>query len=377
MASADGGPAEDLERLVPETAPPDLVAEHVARYEFATQFVEGRTVLDCACGSGYGSAILAERAGRVFGLDLQGEALAQAAARRPDASFWLTQGDVLSLPFSQEAFDAVVCFETLEHVAEPAQALAEMRRVLRTDGGLLILSTPNRAIYRDQLGIQNPYHVHEPTLGELEAMLAERFPQYRILGQRWNQGVLIGSAGSVAVRSGHDGATSEAAAGRAALEQADYFIAVCGSAELPMVEDLLYVPEAGNVMLERTRWAQRLEGEMQERTRWAQGLESELQERTGWAQRLEGEMLERTRWAQRLEEEASDLRKQRGELVKLNQDLSTELDAQRGQHEELRGRHEHLRLVHEDLLARHFLVLTPRAIVAAIRRRIRRLRAGG
>ncbi len=338
--STRGAKPEDLERIVPETAPADLVAEHVARYAFAQQFVTGRAVLDVACGSGYGSAMLAERAAQVFGLDLQEEAIVQARARRPGAGHWLIQGDVLSIPGHDEAFDVVVSFETLEHVADPARALAEMRRVLRQDGGLLILSTPNRVIYRDELGNRNPYHVLEPTLDELDAMLRPLFPHYRILGERWNQGVLIGAAGGLAGEARNGGARDPAgpADERAAVERADYFVAVCGFRELPTIESTFHVPDAGNVMLERTRWAQRLEHDVQERTEWAQQLNRELQERTEWAQRLDAE---------------------RVSLLAVGQELRNELG--------------HLREQHNDLLARHFLVPKPAAVLAALSRRLRRL----
>ena len=46
----------ESERFLPEeTTPPWIRAEHMARFEFASEFVKGATVLDCACGSGVGS----------------------------------------------------------------------------------------------------------------------------------------------------------------------------------------------------------------------------------------------------------------------------------------------------------------------------------
>lgn len=50
------------------------------------------------------------------------------------------------LPFSAESFDVVLCTQTLEHVADPAQAVAEMHRVLRP-GGLALVSTHGTTVY--------------------------------------------------------------------------------------------------------------------------------------------------------------------------------------------------------------------------------------
>ncbi|MSQ23070.1 MAG: class I SAM-dependent methyltransferase [Chloroflexi bacterium] len=275
-AGAAPGPGES-EWLVPERAEPDSVAEHMARYRFAHPLVRDRVVLDCACGSGYGSAFLAEDATQVIGLDISPGALAEARERRPPHPSWAVQGDLLALPFLDQTFDLIISFETLEHVGDQVQALHELSRVLRRDGGVLVLSAPNRAIYREAYGRVNPYHVSEPTLAELEALLAGEFPVYRILGQRWSQGVLIGtnddlprlaplpSPSTAVARGAAEGRGASApptTSDRADLLQAEYFVALCSFGPLPDVAGLLLVPEAGNVMWERTRWAQRVDAEL-------------------------------------------------------------------------------------------------------------------
>lgn len=50
------------ERLIPEISDPGTLAYHLARYEWAKQYVKGKEVLDTGCGVGYGSAMLAEDA---------------------------------------------------------------------------------------------------------------------------------------------------------------------------------------------------------------------------------------------------------------------------------------------------------------------------
>lgn len=51
------------------------------------------------------------------------------------------QGDVLAMPFPDNTFDCVICFETIEHVEDPFRAVSEIRRILKP-GGILIGSTP-------------------------------------------------------------------------------------------------------------------------------------------------------------------------------------------------------------------------------------------
>ena len=66
------------ERVIPGQVDLDLWNEHYARYLFATRLCRGKRVLDLGCGCGYGSALLAEAAARVTGIDSAPEAIAYA-----------------------------------------------------------------------------------------------------------------------------------------------------------------------------------------------------------------------------------------------------------------------------------------------------------
>ena len=57
----------------------EIAYEHCHRYAFARRFVAGRRVLDAACGEGYGSALLAEAADTVVGVDIDAQVVAKAA----------------------------------------------------------------------------------------------------------------------------------------------------------------------------------------------------------------------------------------------------------------------------------------------------------
>ena len=167
------------ERFDPERDPGSLVeAEHRARYWCAAQWAAGRRVLDAGCGTGYGLAmLLAAGAESATGVDIADEAVAEAA-RRLGGEAEVVRGDVRDLPFDDDAFDVVACFEVIEHVERGRDALDELKRVLRPDGVLLV-SSPNRDVYPPG----NPHHVHEYRPEELQAELEERFENVRLYRQ--------------------------------------------------------------------------------------------------------------------------------------------------------------------------------------------------
>lgn len=117
---------------------------HLARYRFAARHVAGQAVLDIACGTGYGSRHLAEegQAANVTGVDICPEAIRYARSKHGLANIGYLLGSVTSIPLPDASVDVVVSFETIEHVDEDEQSVAEFARVLRP-GGRLICSTPN------------------------------------------------------------------------------------------------------------------------------------------------------------------------------------------------------------------------------------------
>lgn len=170
------------ERFTPE-CPREIFYEHWHRYALAATVVQGLTVLDGACGEGYGSSLLARTAGRVEGIDLDEASIAHARARYGAENVGFQQGNCLKLPFADDHFDAVVSFETLEHLAEQDELLTEFRRVLKPRGWLMI-SSPDKKTYSDDTGYDNPFHVRELYRDELEQLLGRHFPTCRLLGQK-------------------------------------------------------------------------------------------------------------------------------------------------------------------------------------------------
>lgn len=174
-AKADQTP----ERFEPNAMRGGLVeAEHLTRYRFAASVCGGREVLDAACGWGYGSELLLRGGAKsVTGVDIA-ESVIDAAGAANDSRINFLVGDIESLPFANDSFDVVVCFEAIEHVEGWARALDEFARVLRP-GGQLVISTPNDSAYGDR----NEHHIHQFTRAEFSLELGNRFANVELFAQ--------------------------------------------------------------------------------------------------------------------------------------------------------------------------------------------------
>ena len=108
-----------------------------------------RHVLDAGCGDGAFLAFLRRLGYRVSGLELAEGAASRARMRCPSAD--VRTGSLEDeLPFADASFDAVWCTEVLEHLFHVHGALAEMNRVLKP-GGLLMLTTPYHGLVKNLL----------------------------------------------------------------------------------------------------------------------------------------------------------------------------------------------------------------------------------
>jgi SAM-dependent methyltransferase len=99
--------------------------------------LEPGRALDAACGTGRQAAALAELGHDVVGVDASPAMLEKARARVPEADFRI--GELAALPFETDSFDLAVCSLALTHLEDPAPAIAELARVVRP-GGRIVLS---------------------------------------------------------------------------------------------------------------------------------------------------------------------------------------------------------------------------------------------
>jgi len=106
----------------------------------------GEQVLDIAAGTGTSSAALAKSGAEVVAVDFSPGMIAEGRKRHPDLTF--VEGDAQELPFPTGSFDVATISFGLRNVNNPQKALAEMKRILRPGGRLVVceFSHPDRAV---------------------------------------------------------------------------------------------------------------------------------------------------------------------------------------------------------------------------------------
>ena len=162
------------ERLPDELTPPEL---EVRRAFLRREVVSGVRALDLGCGAGDFTAELGRAGAVAIGADVAEAALRRARARHPEASFERVPIDG-PLPFDDNRFELVWASEVIEHVADTARWLSEVRRVL-TPGGTLLVTTPAHGRLRLLLSGLEPFadplgdHLHLYTARSLRALLEE------------------------------------------------------------------------------------------------------------------------------------------------------------------------------------------------------------
>ncbi|HKG35299.1 MAG TPA: class I SAM-dependent methyltransferase [Solirubrobacterales bacterium] len=169
--------------LTGERTLPDVPEEnywyrrHLAVYEWIGERVAGQRVADLACGEGYGAAVLARTAGDVVGVDANPEA--HEHARLKYAAGNLRFERTLVEQFD-EARDAVVFLQTIEHVPEPGELLGRFARLAPVS----YVSTPNRLTLASPGAEKsdNPWHLREYTIAEYRDLLEPHFARVDVLG---------------------------------------------------------------------------------------------------------------------------------------------------------------------------------------------------
>jgi SAM-dependent methyltransferase len=172
--------------LTGERTLPDVPEEnywyrrHVAVYEWIAERCAGLRVVDLACGEGYGSALLAETAREVIGVDANPEAFEHARLKYTTAAVTFDKdlieewtGDV----------DCVVFLQTIEHVLDEDVMMKHVRELIG-DTGIAFVSTPNLETLAGpgKAKSENPWHIKEYRYEEFKALCDRHFGSVDIFG---------------------------------------------------------------------------------------------------------------------------------------------------------------------------------------------------
>jgi 2-polyprenyl-3-methyl-5-hydroxy-6-metoxy-1,4-benzoquinol methylase len=106
------------ERILPEIETPLMVARHFSAYQFAKNYCNNKKVLEIRCGEGYGSNYLAGFAKSVTAIDYDSSAIEHARGKYQKENLIFRRFDVKDLDTLKEKFEAICCFQVIEHIAD-------------------------------------------------------------------------------------------------------------------------------------------------------------------------------------------------------------------------------------------------------------------
>jgi O-antigen biosynthesis protein len=220
------------ERFVPEFHG-GIELEHWHRYLKAQELAQGKDVLDIASGEGYGSALLAKVASNVVGVDISSDAVAHANRRYCHSNLRFLQGSCSAIPLPDNSVDMIVSFETIEHHDQHVEMMREFKRVLRSDG-LLIISSPDKYFYSQVPNYTNVHHLKELYEIEFKTLIATWFERACYFGQRLAYGSVIFQESGQA-QFAHEELDGDSIRSVNALPRPQYWIAIASDIDLPAI----------------------------------------------------------------------------------------------------------------------------------------------
>lgn len=297
------------ERVIPGQVNDDLWAEHLARYAYASRFAKDAHVLDIGCGTGYGTAEMAQHAKDATGVDLSPEAIAYARQHYPLANTTFLAASATALPFPGASFDVITAFEVIEHLRDWQTLLQEARRSLHP-GGVFLVSTPNKLYYGESRAAEgpNPFHAHEFTFAEFRDALSAVFPRIEILLQnRLEAQAFYPHATFTPVDAQLDSA-------RGSPDDAHFFLALCSIDQPLHPNSFLYVPRAANLLREREQHIHLLQDELAKNKTWLAQVTAERQHLIESQAELEQHLEQHNKWAMQLDRDHNEALQRIAEL---------------------------------------------------------------
>jgi SAM-dependent methyltransferase len=183
-----------IERIVPGTKEWDsFYANHICRYQFAKDKIESWNavkILDAACGVGYGSSFLAQNSSlNITAIDRSNEALdiASRLFTYENTNFIEDDCHTFANTSSLGPFDAIISFETLEHLPFPDKFITNCFNSLKT-GGDFIVSTPNQLVSSPSGNLTWEFHEKEYSPYEfIDILTSAGFKDINLFGQQMTE----------------------------------------------------------------------------------------------------------------------------------------------------------------------------------------------
>ncbi len=194
-----------LERIHPDNTSwiyKGTINQHIKRYQFALSEGVGTKVLDIACGTGYGSNILAKSASQVIGIDISNEAIESAKKEFVSPKIIFQQGDASQIEFPDNTFDTIISFETIEHlpIDKVESYLKELARVLKSNGEIYISSPDIMGFSLGEIS-SNHFHVQEFTTKQFINLVSKHFKIEKIVAQESTSMKIIQSVRWIACKT--------------------------------------------------------------------------------------------------------------------------------------------------------------------------------
>lgn len=155
---------------------------HLVRYKFVKGFLKSTdSVLDIACGTGYGARMLSDFCKSVTGVDINHDTVDYATKNYGGENRDFQQGNILTV---KGQYDVIVCYETIEHVSkeEGILALENLKKCLKPKG-LLFISTPKKLPKEELSRGRAEVHLHEYTYEDFVDLLGVFFERPVIFSQ--------------------------------------------------------------------------------------------------------------------------------------------------------------------------------------------------
>lgn len=150
------------------------------RYLTLQNFCDNKIVVDMACGTGYGTNILADTAKKVYAFDIDLETIEKCKDKYRNSKIEFAVSDATNINLDNNSIDVFISCETIEHITQCEQQkfISEIRRVLKNNG-TAILTTPNKERI-DNFEVKNLYHLKELYPDELISLVKSKFKYYKL-----------------------------------------------------------------------------------------------------------------------------------------------------------------------------------------------------